>query len=300
MKDQDLDFSGVGAQHQNGRAERAICTVTSLARAMMIHAALHWFDSHDLSLWPMAMDHAVNIWNTLPSSDGLSAEEKLTCQKVSSFDALRQLHVWGAPTYVLEAKLQDGKKVPKFDPRSRQGKFLGYSPDHASSVALILNRSTGKISPQFHCLFDDFFQTVRGVEDPAEIDLHSIDWDDFISVVGTDKFFDEDEPPPPLGLDWNPLPPHDGTDAPNDLQFDFQREPVSDAPAPAIVAPPVPRRVAPEVIIIDDDDPYFIDAPPAMPPDEPDHPPGSPPPEMVDIDVARRAAVTSQRRYSKA
>ena len=46
----------------------------------------HWFDLYDLSLWPMGMDHAVNIWNTLPSSDGLSAEEKLTCQKVSSFD----------------------------------------------------------------------------------------------------------------------------------------------------------------------------------------------------------------------
>ena len=300
LKDQDLDFSGVGAQHQNGRAERAIRTVTSLARAMMIHAALHWFDSHDLSLWPMAMDHAVNIWNTLPSSDGLSAEEKLTCQKVSSFDALRQLHVWGAPTYVLEAKLQDGKKVPKFDPRSRQGKFLGYSPDHASSVALILNRSTGKISPQFHCLFDDFFQTVRGVEDPAEIDLHSIDWDEFISVVGTDKFFDEAEPPPPLGPDWNPLPPHDGTDAPDDLQFDFQREPVSDAPAPAIAEPPVPH-VEPEVIIIDDDEPIFIDAPPEMPPDEPDHPPdnGNPPPELINIDVARRAAVTSQRRSKR-
>ena len=146
----------------------------------------------------------------------------MTCQKVSSFDALRQLHVWGAPTYVLEAKLQDGKKVPKFDPCSRQGKFLGYSPDHASSVALIFNRSTGKISPQFHCLFDDFFQTVRGVEDPAEINLDSVDWDDFISVIGTDKFFDEDEPPPPLGPDWNPLPSHVGTDTPDNLKFDFR------------------------------------------------------------------------------
>ena len=94
------------------------------------------------------------------------------CQKVSLFDALCQLHVWGAPTHILEAKVQDGKKVPKFDPRSCQGKFLGYSPDHASSVALILNHSTGKILPQFHCLFDNFFQTVQGVKDPAEIDLH--------------------------------------------------------------------------------------------------------------------------------
>ena len=186
LKNQDLDFSGVGAQHQNGRCEQAISTLTSLAHAMIVHTALHWFDSHDLSLWSMAMDHAVNIWTTLPSSDGLSAKEKLACQKDLSFDALHQLHVWGAPKYVLKARLQDGKKVPKFDPRSRQGKFLGYSPDHASSVALILNHTTGKISPQFHwCLFDNSFQTVRGVEDPAEIDLHSINWDEFTSVLGT-------------------------------------------------------------------------------------------------------------------
>ena len=66
----------------------------------------------------------------------------------------------GEPTYVLKAKLQYGKKVPKFDPRSQQGKFVGYSPDHAwywVAPLLILNRTTGKILPQFHCLFDDFF-----------------------------------------------------------------------------------------------------------------------------------------------
>ena len=61
LKDQLLDLSGVGAHHQNGSAERTIRTITSLARAMMIHSALHWNNSHDLSLWPMAMDHAVWI-----------------------------------------------------------------------------------------------------------------------------------------------------------------------------------------------------------------------------------------------
>ena len=302
LKDQDLDFSGVGAQHQNGRAERAIRTITSLSRAMMIHAALHWFDSHDLSLWPMAMDHAVDIWNTLPSSDGLSAEEKLTCQKVSSFDALRQLHVWGAPTYVLEPKLQDGKKVPKFDPRSRQGKFLGYSQDHASSVALILNRTTGKISPQFHCLFDDFFQTVRGVEDPADIDLHAIDWDKFITVVGTDKFFDENEPPPPLSDDWHPAPPALAPDVDDfnfDTNSDSQREPPTFAPS---TTPPATRRVHidPEVIVIDDDDsPCQLDTDiPSVGSDDDATPPSSDR-SLIDIDDARRAAASLPRRSTR-
>ena len=203
-KEQELDLSGVGAHHQNGKAERAIRTITSLARAIMIHAALHWPEGHNLAHWPMAMDHAVYIWNNLPSSDGLSAEEKFTRQKFSNYDHMRRTHIWGAPTYVLDPKLQDGNKVPKFSPRSRQGKFLGFSKDHSSSVALVLNRTTGKISPQFHCLFDDFFQTVRGVGELNDIKLDSIDWDAFITTVGTDQYYDDDEPPPPLGHEWNP------------------------------------------------------------------------------------------------
>ena len=204
LKNQLLDLSGVGAHHQNGRAERAIRTITSLARAMLIHSALHWSTAHDLSLWPMAMDHAIWIWNRLPGNDGLSPEEKFSGQKVSSHDALRRLHVWGAPTYVLEPRLQDGQKIPKFHPRSRQGRFMGFSNQHSSSVALVLNRRTGKITPQFHCVFDDFFQTVRGIDDLQDVDLNQIDWDAFIEMVGSDKYFEDDEPPPPLHRDWNP------------------------------------------------------------------------------------------------
>jgi transposase InsO family protein len=39
---QSLHFSGVGAHHQNGVAERAIQTVTNMARANMLHVTLHW------------------------------------------------------------------------------------------------------------------------------------------------------------------------------------------------------------------------------------------------------------------
>ena len=39
---QDLDLCGVGAHHQNGVAERAIRTISTAARAMMLHAMIHW------------------------------------------------------------------------------------------------------------------------------------------------------------------------------------------------------------------------------------------------------------------
>ena len=122
--------------------------------------------------------------------------------------------------------------------------------------------------------------------------MHSINWDEFISVIGTDKFFDEAELPPPLGPDWNPLPPHNGTDAPDDFQFNLQREPVSDVPAPDITELPVPRAT-PEVIIIDDE-PICIDAPHAMPLDEPDRPTGNPSPKLINI------FSTSKSTYSQA
>ena len=38
---------------------------------------------------------------------------------------------------------------------------MGFSKMHSSLVSLILNQSTGSISPQFHVVFDDLFSTVH-------------------------------------------------------------------------------------------------------------------------------------------
>jgi hypothetical protein len=40
--DQRYSFSGVGAHHQNGIAERSIKTVAQWARAILLHFAHHW------------------------------------------------------------------------------------------------------------------------------------------------------------------------------------------------------------------------------------------------------------------
>jgi transposase InsO family protein len=52
---QCLSFSGIGAHHQNGVAERAIQTVSNMARARLIHAQLRWPARSFLDLWPLAM-----------------------------------------------------------------------------------------------------------------------------------------------------------------------------------------------------------------------------------------------------
>jgi hypothetical protein len=74
---QIITFSGTGAHHQNGVAERAIQTVTRWARAMLLHSVLMWPDKADLALWPVALDHAVYLWNNLPNDVLLLAPLKI-------------------------------------------------------------------------------------------------------------------------------------------------------------------------------------------------------------------------------
>ena len=54
--------------------------------------------------------------------------------------------------------------MPSWTPRCRLGINLGPSPSHARNVSLVLNPDTGCVSPQFHCRFDDFFESVSSQE----------------------------------------------------------------------------------------------------------------------------------------
>ena len=110
---QSIDFCGVGAHHRNA-AERAIQQVVSWARIMVIDAAIHWPDEIDLNLWPMALDHAVYVWNHLPKQGvGLSPMELFTGVRKDR-TTLNRHHVWGCPTYVLDPRLHNaGKTIPK-------------------------------------------------------------------------------------------------------------------------------------------------------------------------------------------
>ncbi len=127
-KKQLQSFLGVGAQHQNSKAERAIQIIMYMARTFLVHSSLHWTDmgADDISLWPFAVKHMVWLYNRVPNfKSGLTPMELLTKQKADHRNILR-FHVWGCPSYVLEPKLQNGQKLPKWNRWSRLGQFLGY------------------------------------------------------------------------------------------------------------------------------------------------------------------------------
>jgi hypothetical protein len=64
----------------------------------------------------------------------------------------------------LKKELQDHKKIRKWSDRTRIGINLGYSSRHVLSVSLILNLQTGLVSPQYHCQYDDLFETTMGTQ----------------------------------------------------------------------------------------------------------------------------------------
>lgn len=156
---QKLTFSGVGAKFQNGVAERGIQTVSNMAKASMIHASIHWPGRKFLDMWPLAMQYTVWVHNRLPPNGyGVSPEELWSGVKCHE-SHLPRAHVFGCPVYVLDPKLQDGKQIPKWNSKVRQGVFVGFSPDHSTNVPLVYNPKTQHISPQFHVIFDDHFST---------------------------------------------------------------------------------------------------------------------------------------------
>ena len=73
---------------------------------------------------------------------------------------IRNYHTFGCPVYVLDARLQGAGFIPKWDEQVRVDAYDGRSQIHAGNVSLILNLSTGHVSPQFHVVFDETFSTV--------------------------------------------------------------------------------------------------------------------------------------------
>ena len=92
------------------------------------------------------MKHAVWLYNRVPNClSGLTPLELLTKSKSDHCDLLC-LHVWGFPI-VLDAKLQNDQKLPKWNRHAHVGQFLGYLDEHSSLVANVQHLSTGHVFP---------------------------------------------------------------------------------------------------------------------------------------------------------
>lgn len=190
-------FSGAGSHHQNGKVERSIRTIMAMARTMLLHAAVHWPDVADPSLWSLAVKHSVWIYNHIPSlaSSGLSPLD-IWSQSRFPLRNLHALHVWGSPVYVLQKQLADGKSIGRWEPRSQRCINMGFSANHAKSVPLVLNPSTGSITPQWNVTFDDYFSTVSTTDELP--DFHADEWSQMFGTITS--HFPSDDPDDPVSM----------------------------------------------------------------------------------------------------
>jgi hypothetical protein len=122
----------------------------------------------------MAVQYAVHVYNNTPGDNAICPADIFNRGTVPHH-RLRDIHVWGSPVYVLDHKLQQGKKFPRWQPRSRRAVFLGLSQEHSSEVPQVLNLSTGRITTQYHVVFDDLFTTLPSIEREHEPPSH---WDE--------------------------------------------------------------------------------------------------------------------------
>ena len=158
--DQTISYCGVGAHHQNGIVEAKNKLLTQGARTMLLHGIRMWPQLVTTMFWPFALKAMAERMNRLHiHADGSTPESRLygLCGEAIPVGSY---HTLFCPVYVLDAKSQGPIGPPKWEPRSRIGVYLGHSPFHAGSVALVLNPTTGHVSPQFYVVFDDNFSTV--------------------------------------------------------------------------------------------------------------------------------------------
>ena len=200
LRGQEIEFCGLGAHHQNGIAKRAIRTVSESARTMMLHASIHWPGTVTLDLWSMDVEYATYLYNVMPNMQTNTAPIGLLTGSRMTGVEIRNSRVWGCPAYVLDPKIQDGNKLPRWIPRARQGQFMGRSRVHAATVGLIQNLKTGNITTQFHVTYDDFFTTATSTS--TNVSLEET-WPHLFKYMSEDLRGDEErEDLPEMAEEW--------------------------------------------------------------------------------------------------
>ena len=188
---QTISFAGTSAHHHNSICERSIRTLMSISRTILLHAATHWPDMADATLWPLSNQYAAYVFNRVPDpSTGLSPLDLFSRTRLPQ-RRLHDLHVWGCPVYLLDKTIADGKKLPRWKPRSERVQFVGISDKHLSSIPMVLNPRTRHITTPYHVVFDDWFSTV-GTSESELPDFTSPLWS---SLFGEHTFHYDDDGP---------------------------------------------------------------------------------------------------------
>ena len=142
---QTITFCGVGAHHQNEIIENKNKMLTLAARTLLLHGIRMWPQMIDTMFWPFAIKASAERHNCLlVDRDNQTPASKLYDVPVQEIP-VKTFHTLFCPIYVLDSRAQSagGPGPPKWEPRSCIGVYLGHSPFHAGSVALVFNPTTG-------------------------------------------------------------------------------------------------------------------------------------------------------------
>jgi hypothetical protein len=116
---------------------------------------------------------------------------------------MKHMHTFACSVFALDNALASGNSLPRWSTRARLGLNLGPSPIHALNVYLVLNLITGCVSLQYHCRFDDFFETTRhGGPDVSG----TICWQQLTGLSRADQISPEFAQPPPSSTVHNETP----------------------------------------------------------------------------------------------
>eukprot|EP00984_Skeletonema_dohrnii_P034934 scaffold34438_cov244-Skeletonema_dohrnii-CCMP3373.AAC.1 len=132
LLNQELTFCGVGNHRQNGKIEAVNKQLTLSARTLLLHGMRQWPEMISTYFWPFAMKAAAESHNKLRvDADGNTPESKLYGVKPEAIP-VKTFHPLFCPVFVLDHRLHSaGGSIPKWEPRSRCGVYLGHSPLHA-------------------------------------------------------------------------------------------------------------------------------------------------------------------------
>jgi len=165
-KDQKIPFFAVGTHHQNDIIENKNKMLTLEARTLLLHGIQMWPQMIVIMFWPFAFKAAAERHNQL----SLTATGEMPLSILHDVPVenipVKTFHTLFCPVYVLDSRSQSagGPGPPKWEPHSCIGVYLGHSPFHVGSVALVFNPKTGGVSPQYHIIFDDTFSTIPYME----------------------------------------------------------------------------------------------------------------------------------------